>query len=487
MTTMQELTQRFNSGGWSFRYGMLRRGGLALGNVMHDHFNLARDIRVTRIRVTSVTGEEVSFRLGAEDLDVDESDGSYLRWMGFHAPAPFDVYTARGRDARGPAGIQARYVTRTRVFGDDTDDDDDVLAIEQSFIVTPYGKDPVHEPGGVLEAARLFPLVKFSYGGRRVASIRVDYRFQVSLDIFWGVSKSLLKTAEKLSAGKFVERVRAQRPMLMGMFRDSETPPLAPFTTFIFDGVEKPVLHEVTTYGLKRGMPGEGTPPFEEEEWSTWDNLHWWANVRIGSDYLKQHPSTPGAFHALHMHWRWPYFISYPTDLQSARILVGGQLALGIGTDPTKHFSSPMFKGIPLQGGTGGPLLDPGIPVQTIQFAITETKPPKGKDASLWDADACPSTPVFEDLFYEGGEKTAEKPRDISHGCELITWLSVTVHNEDEHGARKQPFEGTVLMHGCYFAHNPELPLGAFLATVDAEAQKPEHPTATWRRAPNDG
>jgi hypothetical protein len=499
---------------------MLDEGGLVVGSVMHASYHLAKDIRVVRVWVNEDDPDpklRKNLRLGKRDFEVLTSDPSYLKYAPFNAPPPFHVYTKDG--PKEPAGVQAVYRTRAKLFGqpgdpDDKDPDDDYLTITQSFIFTKYGKDPAHEPGGVLPAARVFPLIKFSYGGKKVKSIRFDYRLHVSLDILLGRDSALdpqLDTGllKKLKAGgeeglkKIVGQLSRMRPMLAGIFRDTDELPPGTDTEDIFFAVEKPVLREVVGYGLKRGIPGEKvserteTPRAHEAsaaaiyeiapgDASTWDNIHMWSNRRlIGNEYVKKHPSTFGAFHAFHCHWRWPHYAAHPSLSDHVMSTLGGAFKkLGIFT--SNSFGEEQFKGLPMKGHFEGPLLDPRIPTQTIQFAVTLSKPPANTDPrDRWDADQCPSERVFEDLFIKPDAPSL--PRDISLGEDILTWLSFKVYNDGAAAKEGEKFQGTVFMHGLFFAHNAEMTWiqSPFAGTIGQELQKPKYPQPTWRRSPN--
>lgn len=505
---MPNPTRKFNSGGWTFDYTMLAKGGLVLKNVRHDGFNLARDIRVVRIWINpdeTGAGQVKSLSLGTEDFADKTSDPShpsfnpyYLRYYAFNAPPPFDVYTKPGLDKA--AGVQAIYQTKTKVFGDDKDSDDDYLVIDQSFIFTKYGKDPAHEPGGILEAARVFPLIKFSYGGKKIKSIRVDYRFDICLDLLLDprLDTGLMKNLPG-GQGKewLINHLKNERPMLAAIFRDQDELPSGVKTEDVFYAAEKPVLMEVVGRGLIKGIPGDKLTPhtiirsdqgmvatetlneIADGDKSTWDNIHMWSNYRLAKSYLKEQPSAPGAFHAFHCHWRWPYYTGHPGLGDLLLVYFGnrrqtGQASIGA-------VGEEQFQGVSLNGHIGGPLLDPRIPTQTIHFAITLSKPKdKTEPANKWDADQVITTQKFEKLFFDA---EAEQPRDISKGEHIVTWISVKVENSEN----KKIFAGTVLAHGLYFAHNEELThlQSAFAETIRETMQKPVYTTPTWRRSPN--
>jgi hypothetical protein len=490
---MPKLTKKFKSDDWRCDYDMLDEGGLALGNVMHDGFHLAKDIRVVRVWVNAEDPDPAqrrSLRLGKTDFELLTTDQTYLRYRSFNAPPPFDIYKKEG--ARGPAGMQAVYRTRAKLFGqpgdpDDKDPDDDYLTIEQSYIFTKYGTNPSHEPLGILPAAHFFPLIKFSYGGKKVRTIRFDYRFHVSLDILLGQDSALdphldpgvlkKEKAEGLDVKEIVKQLTRLRPMLAGIFRDEDKLPPLTKPEELFFAVEKPVLREVVGYGLKRGLSGKKVSEKDEVtdagevkvgyeiapgDASTWDNIHMWSNRRLPEGYVKRQASTPGAFHAFHCHWRWPYFAEVIT---------------------TVFLKEKQFRGLPMKGHFSGPLLDPRIPKQTIQLAITLAKPPKTQGPTdRWDADACPSERVFEELFIT---PESPSPRYIGLGEELLTWLSISAESSAAARAGKKKFEGTLFTHGLFFAHNPEPYLSPSAATVGQELQQPKYAKPTWRRSPN--
>jgi hypothetical protein len=505
---MPNLTRKFNSGGWTFDYTMLAKGGLVLNNVRHDGYNLARDIRVVGIWINPEETGAYQFKslaLGTDDFANLTSDPShpvfnpsYLRYTGFNAPSPFDVYTKPG--LHQAAGVQAIYKSNTRVFGDDTDSDDDYLVIDQSFIFTKYGKNPAHEPGGILEAARVFPLLKFSYGGKKIKSIRVDYRFDIALDLLSDpfLNTDVMKILPRVQGKEWlIKHLTEERPMLAGVFRDQDELLTGVKTEDVFYAGEKPVLRELVAYGLKKGIPGErltphtvdggvpGAPVAKETtneiadgDKSTWDNIHMWSNYRLGNSYLKKQPSAPGAFHALHCHWRWPYYTGYPSLLD--RIIAFFGNALKTWDVSFNSFGEKQFQGVSLSGHIGGPLLDHKIPTQTIHFAITLSKP-KDK-TNKWDADQVQTTQKFEELFFDPETEHQTDPTDISRGEHVVTWISVKVERDDE-----KKFEGTVLAHGLYFAHNVELTpeQSAFAKTIGETLQKPKYPKPTWIRSPN--
>ncbi len=265
--------------------------------------------------------------------------------------------------------------------------------------------------------------------------------------------------------------------MLAAIFRDAEELPSGGSTKDLFDYYEKPVFWEIAGYGLKQGLPGEKLPAkanadgnyvIADADKSTWSNIHMWANFSLLGKYVKKQASAPGAFHAFHCHWTWPFFT------QIVKI-------------PGTAFGENQFRGLPLKKNIGGPLLDHRIPTQTIRFAISRAKPPKEtKPANKWDADQSPSTEVFEDLFYDAA--TPPVPGNISGGEDIVTWYSIEVENDPGKRTTQKTFGGTVMIHGLYFAHNREMVTNPAVLTIGEVAQRPEKPKGyvpTWPRAPN--
>lgn len=99
----------------------------------------------------------------------------------------------------------------------------------QDYLFTDYSKNPPHEPGGPIDAARLYPLVSFSYpagpGDKvRVDMIRVDLRLVFALEP--------LGTPGVIPALDFANQI--------GVFKDSDSlkPGFSIKTVFI--AAEKP-------------------------------------------------------------------------------------------------------------------------------------------------------------------------------------------------------------------------------------------------------
>src|SRR5262249_42096228 len=122
-----------------------------------------------------------------------------------------------------------------------------------------------------------------------------------------------------------------------------------------------------------------------------WDNIHWWGGYK---DY--HIPSAPGAFHAAHLHWRW---------------------GLRLQTKDKIPFIDPKFKGEPQFRGAilGGPLVDPLILFQDIEFAVVSK-------TNLPEDITTHSSENFKDFFIAAkGNRPDDK---ISEGDDLALYYS---------------------------------------------------------------
>jgi hypothetical protein len=197
-----------------------------------------------------------------------------------------------------------------------------------------------------------------------------------------------------------------------------------------FDAAEKPVLYEVVGNYVENG-----------EVTGTWDNLHWWGTEKI--------PSSPGAFHAVHSHYRWTQLNAYPTA-DEAKILDLTNAFLG--TKRPLHYGTPQLRSLVKRfaaSGLSGPLIDPAIPNQTISCAVA-------LNGGTVDEKLKKSEEPFGNL--------RAKPEEIARistfgnsGKDIVYWLSCKAARTE-----KDIFRGTLLVNGFYFAHDEEKPFSLF-------------------------
>jgi hypothetical protein len=432
------LDDIYGRNGWFIKHAdVLPGSGLVLKGVSHGPYRLARDMRV--VAVWAGTGDPHASDPGAQGvlqkLRLGDS-GCPLAPDGAlsvnHSPDPPDDFPYHPADF----ALTATFRTPAQVFPGGTDQ----LTITQTYQFAPWGLDPPHEPGGILPAARLLPLVKVhcdQVDGRRdpdVRYIRIDYRLNYALQSLDPPATDLYTLASDPLRGLPGTDASNQA----GIFRDVEgSPPLLNATVSgielvvtplihslihpstlnqVFAAGEKPLTYEVLGHGLGRGSAYSPTG----STWS-WDNSHQWPSSTTGTL-----PDTPGAFDCCHTHWRWG--------------AATGDLTLN--SWPARHLLIPksgaQFKGYGWSAARGGPLVDHRVHDQTITFAIAVDR---------GDADKDVSTRFFSDMF-------TGMPKDISVGAELVQWFSIELFRGAD--AMQGPWEGTVFIHGIYFAHSQE-------------------------------
>jgi hypothetical protein len=197
-----------------------------------------------------------------------------------------------------------------------------------------------------------------------------------------------------------------------------------------FDAVEKPVLYELI-----------GTYVNEGEVTDTWDNLHWWGT--------EEAPSAPGAFHAVHSHYRWSQLNTYPTAdqvqlLEVSNAILGSKEKLSLGTSQLRSLVEKFAA-----NGLSGPLIDPKIPNQTISLALALNGGDLDKKLKISDQP------------FEGLNDTANSIATVSEsgnsGRDIVCWLSCKAVRTGT-----DVFKGTLLVNGFYFAHDEEKPFSLF-------------------------
>lgn len=450
--------------GWILSYEVRPGVGLVLREVSHANYRLARDMRVVAVWAgtgdphapdPAARGQLRKLRLG-DTCPVAADGDPAIRAIA--APEDFPYYP-------GGFALTASFLTPTQVFPGGVDR----LSITQTYQFCDYGSDPAHEPGGVLPAARLLPLVtarceQIGDGSPDVRYLRIDYRMNYALEAF---------SPDPPRPGPNSPRA-AGTPNQAGIFRDSEgapallgvpgpgqIPPGAPVIPVLpptiaqqFAAGEKPLQYEVVGRGLEYGAAysPSGAP------WS-WDNIHQWpAAGNPPWPAAQQLPDTPGAFDACHTHWRWGAVAADPSGWAAKAGILAG--------------AGPQFQGYNYGWSTarGGPLVDHRVHNQSITFAIARDRA---------DADADVSTENFADLF-------SGSPQDIRAGDELIQWFSIELFRRPDD--MLGPWEGTVFIHGLYFAHSLEPSSVAARAQAaglfDPLHNPPEQPGRPWRFNP---
>lgn len=473
---------------WSFECvtdgaGSAPVGGLVLQEVRHDGHNFAKDIRLVGFWIEietvepsgTVTKKERKFGvLGAAPFTaakvqlltpiaimhpVTKSVFKFLKEA--DDALAFSAYFKSGSDYVG-YGVRVDY-SDPNYFAGFANCERKGLSISQIFLFSPMGNSPVHEPSGGLHAARCHPMVKFDCSDNgavdktktytRLGSIRFDYRLHLFLD-----SQLSGPNASTDPPGNNA-----------GLFRDSDAQGVIGavlaggantvwnlsralgFSKTAFDAVEKPLVVEVTAPGLAKGFPLFSPTP-NGPGVRAWDNVHWWGARGQGKPMV----STPGAFHAAHLHWRWGAASGIPVLAGQA----GNPRFQGTGA-PAAAIGHPAL------GGAWGPVIDPAIWIQSIRVAVAKNRPKLDPNAGA--AASALSADDWKTVWDPG----VGKPADIYDGADIVLWFSVEVHREvtvpgyavfEPPAYRTVPTtsyttvpRGVVFNHGLFFAHAPEV------------------------------
>src|SRR5688500_11474143 len=410
--------------GWKFTETINKDDGYFLDVIEHDGIPFINQMLVERVLVSRhpKKGRKnvVAFRLADDGVS---SPVKITRTAGPKLTRP-------GKSEKGPLGYyNPRLVISlswevTGLF----DEPKQKLTIDQQFLFTPYAKDPSHEPSGAVSAARIYPLITFRVDSSEIAdATNTICAVQVIYSIGLGIGEAFSSN----QAGIFHDLDRAG-----GVVWGAATYLFSGLANTVFDRAEKPVLYEVVGTGIDRTQGGP------------WDNVHAWA--RVGP---KTFPPTPGLPYGLHTHWRWG-----ETAYDGSWILDGG----------------PQFGGF---AGAGTPIVDPDLPDQSLEFAITLS------DANPFvqikidkDPDA-----TFKDFAWPFQQHRSD-PKDLQAlfdtgvaGYDLLLWKALTAYSKNYDAStpdRSHAFKGRLFVHGLFCAHESSdvlgtLPLNAYDAQFE--------------------
>ena len=485
--------------------GTLPDGGIILRHVRHDNFNLAREMRVVGFWIefeTFTNGKSTkkesrfypldkatfNYNNGGKPLLLEErSDELKKKVQGLKDDnlyskqrkddkEKYDRYLGILNDLQNFSkyhfikGIQASYSLKSN-FGF-SNCEFAGLTITQTYLFSYYKKRPAHEPSGELKATRLFPLIKTQFIEpsnppfdknatiqTKINSIRIDYKFHLCLDTYLYTDNELRKRVNATTNAQWDEKqkqhpasytadkliILKDKPQQAGVFIDRESVSyikggLGGAEDAVFEAAEKPLIYEIGGIGLAKGTPFYTN---EDGDFKTWDNIHWWGG------YKDIHiPSAPGAFHALHLHWRWGGSVKKTSDPVSPQYGNEPQFTKsGVPNEVLKDRRYYQFL---------GPLVHPNCWIQSVRFAIV--KYDKQEDNNI-------TTKNFRDKFITN----VNDPKMIKDGDNLILWYSVELHKklvlpaDIYDGIEIVPtktftskLNGTVFIHGLFFAHEQE-------------------------------
>ncbi len=438
--------------------GFAPHGGMMLKNIYNQNFRMAYDIGVIGIYVTPNKeamengGHKTKFLiLGPPDfIQLDNNyniltpDKDFNPFVQTKEPKmsfnPFSI-TPSGFDGIGTnmdsfnedreSEINVKYRSNYELFGEGSG----YLIIEQKFIFTKYDKEPAHEPGGLLTAARLHPIIRLRFEKHKretVDSFRVDYRLYLNLDSWitqqtFGIERSTVRLVERKTLKEKIKNAA-------GVFKDYDSTSSINVVTgdmgvanVVFRAAEKPLVAEILTEGLINNIKK-----------SVWDNIHWWG---AGKSWAPG--STPGSFHAIHIHWRWGKELQNKEDLD-----VFNPLA------PAKK-GAEQFKG----KGYEGELTDPEFFKQTLDIAVAVNNDSFTSDTSD------PKKYIYNYQLFKNQNEVFGKlfkdihtaPQNISDGGDIILFYSATIKLSDSKSYSKTGIlDGSFFVHGLFFAHEPE-------------------------------
>jgi len=458
--------------GWQFTGVKDSVRGFYLSEVFHDQHRLASSIRVERVAVTSI----------AEGTK-PRTDPDNFEFFGLgdciEVKAPTIVKLPKG--TTDPLGYYAPLFKATasykrkKILGEA----DQSIEFELAYLFTAYGKDPSHEPGGIISAARVYPTLTFLVPGVTQKQLNKSYRRVTAVQALFRMNFQLDNNGTNNQCGIFADLDSLNLLSIAGNVYRQQT-----FGSTTFDRAEKPVPFDIAGKGIDSGVSlGWNGPP-------GWDNIHQWSHPSKKTDDPndgKDNQSfTPGLPWGAHCHWRWSHDAT-----AGAAGLPGG----------------PQYGG---PQGAGTPLVDDRIRDQTIEFAIVDRSTwfdQTNEDTMLLSIDLAPADYLFTDFA---------KIWEYVHAAELVMpsgdpviYLSTTawqvgdrrdaywrdVYPESgitdpkiEHTIEYYAAEwtGTFFAHGIFFPHNDESVMPTKLRLVPGIKKMqylPSFPTTMqWRR-----
>jgi hypothetical protein len=417
--------------GWAFTGKIDKVSGYHLTDVEHDGFPLAASISIERI---GLAGFDQGYRSPQDQANYQVVSLGQMKEI----VPPTLVAGAGATTSDLPLGhytpkfkIESEYEFTGAVY-----EPDQKIRFRPTFVFTGYSKDPSHEPGGALRAARIYPMLRFSLPAqtrkkkdrmyRRVTAIQALFRLHITIADGTKIWNQAGVFFDHDAAGTGLGTVASlMKPAAGSLF---------------FVRAEKPLLYEISGKGVDRGAT------------SSWDNIHQWASPLDPAADVKQAfrainlPPTPGLPHGFHTHWRW------------------GMTATtgGFGLKGGPQYAGPK--------GAGFPLIDPAVPDQTLEFAIIQpTYDPSREGLVLDKIDKDPVMWLFDD-FYKIWEGHRHTPAMVLPSGDLVVWISITASHPDRElpapSYKPNPstdpkadkhlleeWKGTLFSHGLFFAH----------------------------------
>lgn len=417
--------------GWSFDGVLDEPGwGYVIGNLMHDGHLCANQIRVERVLIGSHFDPKTKTHHAVENFTLGSNR---VRRIGKPSIIRFDKTATDPRGFYNPRfAVLVSYIL-DKVFGEE----EQQMVIEQLTLFTPYGKDTAHEPGGILRAARIYPMIRFN-------APRIEF------------GKKLNDPYNRITAIRVLFRMRFQvqgsaLENMAGIFRDKDDLGLASLEgaaikgpgNILFSRAEKPLISEV----VGRGVIGGTAFTRRGGDKLGWDNIHQWnQEFKNKQEFLAaakndKFAPTPGLPYGVHQHWRWgEVFYKGLSGRFGKRLLQGGKQFGGLGV-------------------AGGPMIDPEVPDQLLEFGISQSGLREERLRKILDD---PNGLRFDYPLELMLASPSTEPENISLGAALSTWIDITAYSEyinEEYpfmASEVFPFKGQLGAHGVFFAHESE-------------------------------
>lgn len=469
-----------NGTGWAFTGVRDAKVGFHLEDVTHDDFAFADSIRVERIAVAGFTDND-GYRV-RDDIanhhvfglgDCTEIEAPTLADLGPGTKDPLGYYAPRLK-------AYAKYELPHLVF-----EKDQKFEAELAYLFTAYGKDPSHEPGGIVTAARCYPTFTFTIPDVTHKAQKRRYRSATAVQVLFRINLRLDDRGVGNQCGVFAD-LEDLGPL--GAIESSVTSGGKP-GSFTFLKAEKPVVFDIAGRGIDHGATAGWGGTIQG-----WDNIHQYSHPAMPGgrreDGFDRQPFTPGLPYGAHMHWRWG-----ATAATGAPALPGG-----------KQFGGPQ--------GPGTPLIDDRIRDQTLDFAIVDLNGWFGRQEGtfLTKVDQDPVSFLFRD-FSDVWQDVHPLPDSPLPSGNMVIWLSITAwgpgwnltspgYRESFPGSGVSPKDfpkvehtvryvlpswgGTIFPQGMFFTHMPEYFPGRIklrlIPGVDKAQYLPRQPKRTWRR-----
>ncbi|MEO8553970.1 MAG: hypothetical protein ABI678_28545, partial [Kofleriaceae bacterium] len=228
--------------GWQFTGVRDSVRGFYISDVFHDHHHFASSIRVERVAVTAIA-EKTKPRTDPDNFE--------LFGLGdcVEVKPPTIVKLAKG--TTDPLGYYAPLFkatatyTRKKLLGEA----DQTIEFELAYLFTAYSKDPSHEPGGIISAARVYPTLTFLSPGITQKKLNKTYRRVTGVQALFRINFQLDNNGTGNQCGIFADLDSLSLLSIAGNVSRQQT-----FGSTTFDRAEKPIPFDIAGKGIDSGV-----------------------------------------------------------------------------------------------------------------------------------------------------------------------------------------------------------------------------------------